>query len=260
MPNGLFSADTQFPQFTGNETEKQKLEKVQSYLYILLEQLRFTLANMDKNNFNETGFQEISEEITRPVVKRYESLDLTVQSDKDGTSASIQITGEGLKTEAKIIQFSGIVTFKALEEEGKKEENYTIINGAHIKTGTIDTMELKGNKIEGGEIDGANFYCTMDADNKTTGDVMLCYPTRNNVVGGLQINNSGSGTQTESSRRIFLYAQKGFVLKLESDSRISIEADDQVYIATKGGASISLKGNRVDINGDVYVNGAPIGG
>ncbi len=256
MPNGLFSADTQFPQFTGNETEKQKLEKVQSYLYILLEQLRFTLANMDKNNFNETGFQEISEEITGPVVKRYESLDLTVQSDEDGTSASIQITGEGLKTEAKIIQFSGMVTFKALKEKNE----YTIINGSNIKTGTINAIRMTGNNIEGGEIDGANFYCTMDADNKTTGDIMLCYPTRNNVVGGLQINNSGSGTQTESSRRIFLYAQKGFVLKLESDSRISIEADNQVYIATKGNASISLNGNRVDINGDVYVNGAPIGG
>lgn len=46
MPGNLLSADTSFPTFTPEQTNEQKLDVVTNYLYMLLEQLRYTMANL----------------------------------------------------------------------------------------------------------------------------------------------------------------------------------------------------------------------
>ena len=241
MPSGLFSADAQFPRFSRNETDAQKIEKMQSYLYMLHEQLRYSFANMDKGNFNEKGLQEISEEIAGPFVKKYESLDLTVTNGK-GNEAQIQITGDGLKTEAKKIIFSGMVTFSALENKN----DYTVINGARITTGTISAVTLYG----------SNFYCQLDDKKNRSGEILFCYPTRDDAVGGLRIDNDGAGSVEESKKRIYLYAADGFVLKLYCETNISIEAGDLIY----GSADqITLKAKKINLSGTVYVNDTPLG-
>ena len=56
MPSNILSADTGFPQFTKETSDKDKIEQITSYLYMLLEQLRYSFCNLDKDNFNETGF------------------------------------------------------------------------------------------------------------------------------------------------------------------------------------------------------------
>lgn len=253
MPNALMMADSNFPRFTGGESTEQKINTIQNYLFRLTEQLRWSYANIGKENFNETAFQLISEEIQGPVIKRYESLDLKVVSG-EGNTASVQITGDGLKTEARIIEFKGLVSFKDLKTEGS-----TIISGSNIKTGIIKSIKMDSNEITGGTITGtnifgANFYCTMDDNKKRTGDIMLCYPDVDTVVGGLQINDDGDGTTTESKKRIYLYAQKGFVLKLYSNKNISIEAANLVYTR---GYEVTIEASRINLKGNVYVNGTP---
>lgn len=239
MPSGLFGADTKFPWYGEGDTQEKKLEKMQSYLFMLLEELRFSLSNMGKENFNENGFREISEEIAGPVIKKYESLDLSVTSG-DGNEAEIQITGDGIKSTAKKITFSGMVTFSSLEDEN----NYTVINGATITTGTVSAVTLYG----------SNFYCMLDDEKRRSGEILFCYPTKTKRVGGLRIDNDGKGDATESKNRIYLYAESGFVLKIYSDTRISIEAGDLLYL---GAGTITLDG-RINLNGSVYVNGTPL--
>lgn len=70
MPSNLLNADTSFPQFTGQTSDSEKIEQISSYLFMLLEQLRYSLSNLDKDNFNETGLGEIGEIITAPVYVR----------------------------------------------------------------------------------------------------------------------------------------------------------------------------------------------
>lgn len=70
MPSNLLNADTSFPQFTRETSDSEKIEKLTSYLFMLLEQLRYSLANLDKDNFNDAGLDEIGKIITDPVYVR----------------------------------------------------------------------------------------------------------------------------------------------------------------------------------------------
>ena len=45
--------------FTGETSDSEKIEQITSYLFMLLEQLRYSLSNLDKDNFNEAGLDEI---------------------------------------------------------------------------------------------------------------------------------------------------------------------------------------------------------
>lgn len=88
MPTNLSAADASFPQLTEKQSTDEKIEKIQSYLYMLLESLRFQLSNIEKENFNETAFEEISDIITEPV---YAQL-----SDTNGNVTSLALKADGL--------------------------------------------------------------------------------------------------------------------------------------------------------------------
>lgn len=72
MPSNLLNADTSFPQFSRETSDSEKIEKITSYLFMLLEQLRYTLSNLDRDNFNETGLEEIGKVIAQPIYIRLE--------------------------------------------------------------------------------------------------------------------------------------------------------------------------------------------
>ena len=88
MPTNLSIADSSFPQLTKQQSTDEKFDKIQSYLYMLLESLRFSLSNLDKENFNEAGLEEISGIITEPVYAQI--------SDVEGNVTSLALTAQGL--------------------------------------------------------------------------------------------------------------------------------------------------------------------
>ena len=100
MPSNLLNADTSFPQFTEGQSDKEKIEKITSYLFMLLEQLRYSLSNLDKENFNDAGFDEIVDIITEPV---YIQL-----ADDEQRIAALQVTAQGLS--ARISDAEGNIT------------------------------------------------------------------------------------------------------------------------------------------------------
>ena len=55
---------------------------------MLLEQLRYTLNNLDAGNFNSEGLKEIQDAISQPILKQL--------SDTDGNLAELQVTAAGL--------------------------------------------------------------------------------------------------------------------------------------------------------------------
>lgn len=67
MPNSLLAADTLFPKIDENKTQNENLRTVTNYLYMLVEELRYTFNNLDAGNFNEAGLEEIANIITEPV-------------------------------------------------------------------------------------------------------------------------------------------------------------------------------------------------
>lgn len=88
MPGNILSADTQFPNFTGQESPAEQIRTIRNYLYMLLEQLRYTLNNLDAGNFNTEGLKEIEDAISQPILKQL--------SDTDGNLAELQVTAAGL--------------------------------------------------------------------------------------------------------------------------------------------------------------------
>ena len=88
MPGNILSADTQFPNFAGQENPAEQIRTIRNYLYMLLEQLRYTLNNLDAGNFNTEGLKEIQDAISQPILKQL--------SDTDGNLAELQATAEGL--------------------------------------------------------------------------------------------------------------------------------------------------------------------
>ena len=88
MPGNILSADTQFPNFAGQESPAEQIRTIRNYLYMLLEQLRYTLNNLDAGNFNTEGLKEIQDAISQPILKQL--------SDTDGNLAELQVTPAGL--------------------------------------------------------------------------------------------------------------------------------------------------------------------
>ncbi len=88
MPSNLLSADTGFPDLMGNQSTDEKFRMVSDYLYMLLEQLRYSMANLGRENFNDTAFQEIAGLITEPVYIQLK--------DVEGNLSSLTVTAEQL--------------------------------------------------------------------------------------------------------------------------------------------------------------------
>ena len=87
MPGNLLDADLYFPHFT-TETNDEKIDKISSYLFILLEQLKYSMGNLGAENFNETEFDSIVNMIREPIY-------LQIQ-DEDDKITQLQVTAEGL--------------------------------------------------------------------------------------------------------------------------------------------------------------------
>ena len=88
MPGNILSADTQFPNFAGQESPAEQIRTIRNYVYMLLEQLRYRLNNLDAGNVNTEGLKEIQDAISQPILKQL--------SDTDGNLAELQVTAAGL--------------------------------------------------------------------------------------------------------------------------------------------------------------------
>lgn len=353
MPTNLSIADSSFPQLTKQQSADEKFDKIQSYLYMLLESLRFSLSNLDKDNFNDAGLDEISDMITEPVYAQISdvkgnvtSLALTAQglstrisdaegnintlsvradsltsritsvegdvstlnqtarsltariSDAEGDVSVLQQTATSLSSrisnaEADIsliqqtansltlavtngdtssvirlkagetllssqtIKFTGIVTFSDLSTAGS-----TTIDGGNITTGTISAIALSGNSITGGTISGSTIRMLLSTSGNVSGEFEFHYGNSyGNAYGGIRMDDQGAGTVTEKQHRLFIYTKNPFALKLDSETRMSIEADWSIYIAAGKKARINLDSDgTINLNGTVKVNGKEIGG
>lgn len=107
MPSSLLNADTSFPQLDGNQSQEEKMTVIVNYLYMLLEQLRYTLGNLGMSNFNESELDAITKIITDPV---YIQL-----SDTQGNVSALQVTAESLVSRMSDAEGNVSVLFQTSE-------------------------------------------------------------------------------------------------------------------------------------------------
>ena len=88
MPSNWLYIDTNFPTFTGEESSEEKITTIQNYMFMLVEQLRYSLHNLDLSNMNKTAVERYETSITEPIYARIE--------DSEENIADLALTAEGL--------------------------------------------------------------------------------------------------------------------------------------------------------------------
>ena len=68
MPANWLYMDAKFPDFDGDISTEDKLAQVQNYLYLLVEQMRYTMQNLDTTNLNQTALNVWEEADRKSVV------------------------------------------------------------------------------------------------------------------------------------------------------------------------------------------------
>lgn len=93
MPANWLYMDSKFPDFNGDISTEEKLNQLQNYLYMLVEQMRYTTQNLDASNMNQTALNSWEEAITKPLYlmlegegERLTQLSVTA----DGLTAMVQ--------------------------------------------------------------------------------------------------------------------------------------------------------------------------
>lgn len=181
MPSNLLSADTSFPRFTGGERDSEKIEKITSYLFMLLEQLRYLLYNLDKDNFNEAGLEEIGSMITEPVYIRLEGaegsiheLNITAQglasriSDAEGNVSVLQQTAQDLSSRISdaegnvsvLQQTAQSLTSKISDAEGHISQLTQTVNGMRLSVTNGENSSTITLTANGVGISSQNIYFT----------------------------------------------------------------------------------------------------
>lgn len=233
-----------FSSLNFSDVEQSKISReLVDHLFMLKEQLEYTLSNLGTDNFNQ----------------------------------------KELKVFADSIRVTGAVTFDDLESD---EE--TLINGAYIKSGFIEAGTINGAYIKSGTIEASTIRTFTEELNQgvsVNGAVYMYYVFQNetweealdwnetklgcSLLGGLELNDDGTYDDSDTSTRIrfCLYARNykhidGSVLrhcslKLSSEYRASLEAEEGIFIYTSGG-EITIRGDQINLVGEVYVNNSKI--
>ena len=97
-----------FPSFTGEENLEERVTTIQDYVFVLVEQLRYTLHNLDLSNMNEAAVNGWENAITEPIYARIEG--------QDGQITELSVTAEGLA--AQISNAEGDITALSATAEG----------------------------------------------------------------------------------------------------------------------------------------------
>lgn len=114
MPSNWLYVESQCPNFNGDETTEEKLAQLQNYLYMLVEQMRYTTQNLDLSNMNQTALNNWETALTRPIYAQIEGegeritqLAATadgIQAMVQGQQEDIQDLQESTRDQIEVIQ------------------------------------------------------------------------------------------------------------------------------------------------------------
>ena len=108
MPSNWLYIDTNFPSFTQKESVNDKVETMQDYLFMLVEQLRYTLHNLDLSNMNKAAAEGFVKTITQPIYAEIKNA--------EGSITQLGVTADGLA--ARISSAEGSITQLGITADG----------------------------------------------------------------------------------------------------------------------------------------------
>ena len=79
-----------------SKTTEEKVDQISNYLYMLIEQLRYSMANFGRENFNQNEFESIAKIITEPVYLQLEDENRKISSCLEATAGELTLKIEGI--------------------------------------------------------------------------------------------------------------------------------------------------------------------
>lgn len=280
MPSNWLYIDTNFPSFTQKESVNDKVETMQDYLFMLVEQLRYTLHNLDLSNMNKTATDGFVKQITDPIYGEIKDAEGNITQvalvaeglaarigDAEGNITQLQATAKGLQ--ASVSNLNGSVTNLTADVNGIRATVRTKIDATQAQSifdqsaegftlaassgedGTVFKLKYNGALIAStGSIDvcvdAVNIYGTLTAT-KLRGGSISVVDDDNNECGTIQTTYASSSD---------------YKLDISSSAMELFAEDGSLFIASgwdrsnKYHASIEVDGNseEVQIKGDVIPN------
>lgn len=224
MPTTFQLVETTFPNGEGKNTQEQ-INGVYDYLFVLLEQLRYTLFNLDGSNINQNALSEFIENISEPIYAKIEDTDKNVNElsitakglagrigDAEGNITQLQATATGLQ--ASISNLNGSVTNLTADVNGIRATVSTKIDATQAQSifdqsatgftlgatsgenGTTFKLNYNGVQVAStGSIDlcvdAVNIYGTLTAGALRGGSVSLL--AGDTPVGSMDLAYTGTG-------------------------------------------------------------------
>lgn len=162
MPTTFQLVETTFPNGEGKDTQEQ-INGVYDYLFVLLEQLRYTLFNLDGSNINQNALSEFIKNISEPIYAKIEDTDKNVNElsitakglagrigDAEGNITQLQATATGLQ--ASISSLDGSVTNLTADVNGLR----TTVSGKIDGTAAQTLIDQNLNQITLAATSGSN--------------------------------------------------------------------------------------------------------
>ena len=280
MPTTFQLVETTFPNGEGKDTQEQ-INGVYDYLFVLLEQLRYTLFNLDGSNINQNALSEFIKNISEPIYAKIEDTDKNVNElsitakglsarigDAEGNITQLQATAKGLQ--ASISSLDGSVTNLTADVNGLRAtvsgkidatQAQSIFNQSATgftlgatsgENGTTFKLNYNGVQVAStGSIDlcvdAVNIYGTLTAGALRGGSVSLL--AGDTPVGSMDLAYTGTGQVgvglTATYGGIKMHAAGNIFLESELGPFALIGKDDasDYPVVSLGGGYLVLSGN-----------------
>ena len=280
MPSNWLYIDTNFPSFTQKERVNDKVETMQDYLFMLVEQLRYTLHNLDLSNMNKTAADEFVKQITDPIYGEIKDAEGNITQvalvakglaarigDAEGNITQLQATAKGLQ--ASVSNLNGSVTNLTADVNGIRATVRTKSDATQAQSifdQSATGFTLGATSGENGTIFKLNYNGAQIA---STGSIDLCVDAVN-IYGTLTATKLRGGSisvvdddDNECGTIQTTYASSSdYKLDISSSAMELFAEDGSLFIASgwdrtnKYHASIEVDGNseEVQIKGDVVPN------
>ena len=272
--------ETTFPNGEGKDTQEQ-INGVYDYLFVLLEQLRYTLFNLDGSNINQNALSEFIKNISEPIYAKIEDTDKNVNElsitakglsarigDAEGNITQLQATAKGLQ--ASISSLDGSVTNLTADVNGLRAtvsgkidatQAQSIFNQSATgftlgatsgENGTTFKLNYNGVQVAStGSIDlcvdAVNIYGTLTAGALRGGSVSLL--AGDTPVGSMDLAYTGTGQVgvglTATYGGMKMHAAGNIFLESELGPFALIGKDDasDYPVVSLGGGYLVLSGN-----------------
>ncbi len=126
MPSNWLTVDSNFPSFTGRESPKEQVMKLSDYLFQLTDNLKYTLQNLGKDNWNAVALEQLSEDATKKLAEQIQNTMTQVQRLQNTVDQISGLTGRMGDAEENITYLQ-----KDMEDHGDRikslEENMAFL-------------------------------------------------------------------------------------------------------------------------------------